>query len=364
MRYGRAKNGTSGMSQTLISLSSIQRDAQAFTDSVLDHLEEQPSFDQVEQIIGQLAELKTLSQWAIGDVLVFVRYRSQFTPKGVWFKNSQDEMPDELIEFVHEQYNCTLSEPEVEVKDLLSWTTHRYERFWLLIRGSEVRLWERNSIEWINDLAFEDYVRQLGGRLRELLDYNSLLTYYHTSAAFPCSQRRPHISWTAHAEVTNIAGQQVPLSVHGLDRLEAKSQIAPRLLEEFEKQEVTTVTELRDAKHEMAQKALGYFWESDVPAYLYVIDADSGKRYQALRFNEKTTTAASPGAQAAKRILTATTGTGGYGSTSHTFPMQLVGDEITMLNGEVIASFVNQEVPVVASALSALTVRLKLIVPY
>lgn len=351
------------MTQTLVNLSDIQRDGQLFTESVLDHLEQELTFDQVEQVIGQLAEIKTLSQWAIGDVLVFVRYRSQFTPKGVWLKRPNGEMPPDLIEFVKEHYDCGLEQRNVEVKELLSWTTVRYERFWLLVRGSEVRLWERDSTEWLNDMAFEDYVRQLSGRLRELLDYNSLLTYYHTSAAFPWSQRRPHISWTAHAEVTNIAGHKIPLTVRGIDRLEAKAEIAPQLLQEFEERDITNVVALRDAKREMTQQALGYFWETEIPARIYIVDAQTGKRYEAVRFSSLATTIGTPASEAAKRIVAASSSLHSYGQVTHTFPMQLVGDEVTLLNGEVVAKFANQEVPIVATALCALSARLKLIVP-
>lgn len=345
------------MDNQIINITDIQRDSQAFTDAILNTLETNPSVDQVEQFIGQLAEIKTLSQWAIGDVLVFMRYFSQFTPRGVW-RMINSQWPPELVGVVHERFDQNLQEEEPETKEWLSWMTHRYERFWVLVRGDEVRLWERNSIDWLDDVAFEEYVRQLSGRLREVLDYNSLLVYYYTSSAFPCSTRHPHISWTAHSEVTHIAGQQVPATVRGLARLEAKSEIAPKLLNEFEEQDITTVTKLRSIKREMAQKATGYYWDTDVPEFLYVVDNESGARYAALRFKDNLTASGIEGAR--KIIDTATI----HGYSPYAFPYELAGDDVRMLSGEVIATFENADIPIVTTALSALAAKLKFIIPY
>ena len=339
-------------------ITDIQRDGFSYTDSIFDRLDEDPSYDQVEQAIGQLAEIRVLSQWAIGDILVFVRYRAQFTPKGVWYKQG-DVWPPELFEFVNQNYRLKLSQEQAEVAEFLSWTTYRYERFWLLQRGNELRLWQRNAQDWLTDDAFESYVRKLSNDLSTLLDYTSLMQYYHTSSAFPYGKRHAHISWTAHNEVSLIAGQQVAPSLRGLERLEAKREIAPALLEDYESRDMIHVSQLREEKRRLVQAMMGYLWEAPPPSCLYVVDLADQQRYVALRFTQNPAPAL---AQAMQTILSAVL-PHIMGRPPAGIPLTLEGDSIRMLNGDTVATFENTDKGVVTTALSALVGRLRLIIP-
>lgn len=350
------------MTQLLVPLSDLQRDSESFLNDRLDHLTSDPTYDQVLQVIGELAEIKLRAQWAIGDVLVFMRYCAQFTLKGVWRK-AGDGWPSELLEYVRQEYHCALSRQEAEVGEFLCWTAYHYPDFWLLERGDEVRLWQRNAREWLDDESFETYIRNLSGDLREVLDYSSLILYYHTSSAFPWSARRQHVSWTAHAEVANIAGQKVESHLRGLERLEAKRELAPKLLEEYEERNMVTVPQLRQEKRTIAEHLRGWMWEAPPPDCLYVVDMLDGQRYAALRLPA----ASSPALRLAQQIVlngAIPHMNPAWGARLSSMPLTLEGDSIRMLSGDIVVTFENIDKGCVSAALSALTARLRLIVPH
>ncbi|MBD3261070.1 MAG: hypothetical protein GF334_05210, partial [Candidatus Altiarchaeales archaeon] len=223
-------------------------DEEDFIQRILQTVGQDPSFDVVETTITQFLTTKNISQWAIGDILVYIRKRSGFTPV-LEVENTNGNIPEQVLEMVRDHYRVRL---DTGVKgEFLYWTTLEFPRFMILQSQSTTAIWERNG-SGLSDPDWDSYVETLSRRLSTILDGKTLHTYYQTSNYFLVRQRMiEERSWTWHYRATlllnsRLGGTQVP---------HREKQIAlGEIVEDLNNREIATVTGIkREHKFEKEQ---------------------------------------------------------------------------------------------------------------
>jgi hypothetical protein len=246
---------------------------------IIEHLDRDSSLETVVQEIGGLVQEIADRQWMIGYILLFLRYRAEFSDSVVFEWTDEKVWPPELYEFIKQRFGKTLSGMTGEMTEFIHWSCYRYdaEGFWILARPGEIRVWIKGTTTGLTEDAYEDFVSNIADVLRGMTVHrDTLANYYRTAACFPPSKIEPLLAWTIHFEVGNLAGGEVDEGLTGIDRLEAKAEIAQQklkqLLQEYER---LTVTVVRQLQADNQRERLGFRWLPPAPTRLLVQTGDA-----------------------------------------------------------------------------------------
>lgn len=247
----------------------------------LNILDSDPAYDNVEQLLSDIITAKNSAQWLIGDLLVFLRFRTDYqTIKTFPWSGSFSK---EMIEFINTEYKIDFNEENFETQDFLYWTAYKHKRFWLLLDEQEIRVWDHHPSN-VSDDEFDQYLTDLTIRLKAALGDQSLRAYYRTSRIYPFSARTPH-SWSYHYEKTNyIAAKLNPKGSSGEERLQLIFDHLEETTDEFEKNGINRVAEVRDQIKNHIQNERGWLLHVPLPKLLIVTNVETGETLEGLRF--------------------------------------------------------------------------------
>lgn len=241
-----------------------------------------PSYDIIEGLLADIIAARNSSQWMIGDLLVFFRHRTDYHTVKTF--NWTGELSKRLVDFIQERYKVDLQALTNDTKqgEFLCWQVIRHKKFWLLLDGDEVRVWEYNP-STVSDQEFNQYLDNLNLRLKAELGQRSLRAYYRTSAIYPPSERTPH-SWTFHYERSNYAASKISPEIKGEERLKQIASVIPETTEELESTNINTVNGVREKIKQYNQNERGYNFKTTLPETLIIIDTKTGETFNGLEF--------------------------------------------------------------------------------
>ena len=246
-------------------------------------INEDQSFDTVVAIIeGALDTIDGL-QWYIGDILVFLRFRSGHAPVAEYELQSDEEWPPEFLELLR-QKNLRI---EHGYKDeMLHWHRMTLGKLVILYDQKQFLVWQKVEESFPTDQRFESYLDVLSGRLQSKLNGKTLWAYYITSHTYPDSTRLPHIAWTSHFEGRNLAAIKARNTPHSPYSVEKQAQM---LLPELADDGKAKTTIIRKLIHKEKQKEQGFNWVLPAPRLFEICLKDSNETRVVIELFEDTT---------------------------------------------------------------------------
>jgi hypothetical protein len=326
---------------------SLSSDDQRVLHAYLAELDGEPTFHNVESRISDLAGVENASRWLIGYTLVFWRARANFHTIRTFVWDGNGDFPPEVHRFVRERYGVRIDTAPERV-EFVCWQSLRWEKFWILYRPGEIRIWERQDrIEW-TDERFDQQLYLLSGQLHAQLNEKTLNNYYRTALMFPPSAQHPLLSWTWHFEQANKAGQDPRLAgLVGEERQLLQAAIAQYNAEMDETNGRVKVQDIREDIRQGKVNGRGWDWYIPPPAVIEVVSTTAGESIVALELTNH------PACQA---ILGAT----GLTRYNGKYPeLWLAGDQVEDSDGNVVARCPNLDDDTVGRAIVDLAGTMK-----
>lgn len=104
----------------------------------LNVLDTDPAYDMVEGLLADIISAKNASQWLIGDLLVFLRFRTDYQTIKIF--NWSGAYSKELVDFIRDEYRVDLDLETKDRQEFLQWEVVKFPKFWLLIEPDEVKV--------------------------------------------------------------------------------------------------------------------------------------------------------------------------------------------------------------------------------
>lgn len=243
--------------------------------SILAAIDSNPDVETIAQTITDLEVSREEIYWKIGDILVFIRERWNYSLVGEY--GYSEPWPDEAWGFLRE---VGIDRSAVfEKGKFLVWDTYRHGPIMVLVKpGQDIRIWQQSNNLPQGEDAFIRYLAILEEALRKMINVKTLSNYFRTAYTFPPDARIQN-SWTFHYEVSNWVGRQI-----GAVDLEQRRLLAAAKLEELQEQGVTTVTGVRQLKRENEDRERGYSFRFLELPDLAIVDTETGEIQVALRY--------------------------------------------------------------------------------
>lgn len=260
---------------------------------ILDQLDESPLIQTVEEVVGRLFATQNFSQWTIGNILVFMRYKPMFKTVDVLrWQGEPENVPGHVLDSLAKltgKRHINFPEPE----EFVFWQVFKMGDIWVLKYSSqdnlphnEFRIWKRNEeVFERGDDDFDIYMRELEKRLRSVIEVKSLSSYYRTALCFPPSQQGRE-SWTFHYELVNLTSKQIPSELSGEDRIREHRKLTRLELERRQQMGDTRVESVRATIADRSRRRRGFTWWLPPQKAFYIRDAVNQEIYPVIEFYE------------------------------------------------------------------------------
>lgn len=243
------------------------------TRQVIYQLDQDPTFDMVETLIGQFTHIRDLTKWMIGDILFFLRFRANYETVKIFQWNNSD-LPDELAQYIRATYR--VSKDDLPKKEpFLFFQVIRTERFWLLFDRDEIRVWQKLDRPDLDDRAFHNYIQVLSLRFSGYWAKETFFNCYRTSAALPDMSKRLGHPWSWFFEARNLTGGRVDEGLSGIDHHLAVAALMPGVIVELEENGHNYVSNVRGQIRVQNDQKNGFSWGAKVDSVF--IDTEEGQ---------------------------------------------------------------------------------------
>jgi len=354
----------SGTAEAIVSAASeivhlLMSGEEAAIDRLLFMLDEDPNWETAIGWASMLSTITSLSQWAIGDMLYFMKHRWAHETIAVFeYDGNGTPWPETLYDFIQKRYGLNLtvllSNPENHIIDFLGWTAYQFDKFWLLVGFKEIRIWHHTGKDTPTEKEWEDTIAAHFTPHLSEINEKTAWAYYAASAAWPRDKRRLHVRWTAHFELRNMLASDVDDKLEGDDRHFAAGKLADEQMSDWEKEgKKITPTFVRQERTRRVAERRGYEWHLPIPECLTVrqIGGEQPGLYRAIVFQTDDYEFFSYVAFHSGLIKQVT---------SSSFRIIVRGDSlIDETSGEVMATLENLDIDAVDQAISALIKRLR-----
>jgi len=264
----------------------------AAIDRLLFMLDDDPQWETAISWASMLSTVSSLSQWAIGDMLYFMKHRWSHETTAIFeYDGDNTPWPEGLYEFIQKRYNLSLtallSNPENRIIDFLGWTAYQFDKFWLLVGFKEIRVWHHTGRDTPTEREWEDTIAQHFTAYLGEINEKTAWAYYAASAAWPRDRRRLNVRWTAHFELRNMLAPDVDARLDGDERHFAAGALADDQMSRWEQEgKKITPTFVRRERARKVTERRGFEWELPIPKYLTVrqIGGEKPGQYRAFVF--------------------------------------------------------------------------------